>query len=171
MNIHPSFTNLYSYTSYKFSTLRIRALQDLFWAKLTGRNSKLMKFHEQVQRAGHNRKLLGVQDVHVDQIIGTLNRNCDFDDQFRPLGKHLLERWVNTFISLQRDEWSPIVVHKLGEQFFVEDGHHRVSVARSVGMVFITAYVWEYQSQPAQTESCGAMQCTERAFSKTYAAG
>jgi len=171
MNIHPSFTNLYSYTSYKFSTLRIRALQDLFWAKLTGRNSKLMKFHEQVQRAGHNRKLLGVQDVHVDQIIGTLNRNCDFDDQFRPLGKHLLERWVNTFISLQRDEWSPIVVHKLGEKFFVEDGHHRVSVARSVGMLFITAKVWEYRSQPAQTESCGAMQCTERAFSKTYAAG
>ena len=171
MNIHPSFTHLRSNTEYKFSSLRMRALRDLFLAKLTGRNSKLMKFHEQVQPAGHNRKLLGIQDVRVDQIIGTLNRDCDFDDQFRPLGKHLLERWVKTFISLQRDEWSPIVVHKLGEHFFVEDGHHRVSVARSVGMVFITANVWEYQSQPTQIESCGAMQCTERAFSKTYAAG
>ena len=171
MNIHPSFTILRSNTAYQFSSLRMRALRDLFVAKLTGRNSKLMKFHEQVQPAGHNRKLLGVQDVRVDQIIGTLNRETDFDDQFRPLGKHLLERWVNTFISLQRDEWSPIVVHKLGEQFFVEDGHHRVSVARSVGMLFITANVWEYHSQPAQMESCEAMQCTERSFSKTYATG
>ena len=171
MNIHPSFTILRSDTAYQFSSLRTRALRDLFLAKLTGRNSKLMKFHEQIQRAGHNRKLLGVQDVRVKQIVGTLNRDCDFDDQFRPLGKHLLERWVKAFIRLQRDEWSPIVVHKLGEQFFVEDGHHRVSVARSVGMLFITANVWEYRSQPAQMESCEAMQCTERAFSKTYAAG
>ena len=171
MNIHPSFTTLRGNTAYQFSSLRMRALRDLFLAKLTGRNSKLMKFHEQVKRADSNRRLLGVQDVRVDQIVGTLNRDSDFDDQFRPLGKHLLERWVKTFISLQHDEWAPIIVHKLGEQYFVEDGHHRVSVARSVGMVFITANVWEYHSQPAQTESCGAMQCTERAFSKTYAAG
>ena len=171
MNIHPSFTNVHSATTHEFSSLRIRALRDLFLSKLTGKDSKLMKFHEQAQRAGSSRKLLGVQDVPVKKIIGTLNRDCDFDDQFRPLGKHLLERWVKTFISLQRDEWSPILVHKLGEQYFVEDGHHRVSVARAVGMVFITANVWEYQPQPAQMESCGALQCTERAFSKTYAAG
>ena len=171
MNIYPSFTNVHSATTNEFSSLRMRALRDLFLAKLTGKDSKLMKFHEQVQRAGASRKLLGVQDVRVDQIIGTLNRDRDFDDQFRPLGKHLLERWVKTFISLQHDEWAPIVAHKLGEQYFVEDGHHRVSVARSVGMVFITANVWEYQPRPAQMESCGAMQCNERAFSNTYAAG
>jgi hypothetical protein len=171
MNIHPFFTNLHSATTHEFSRLRMRALRDLFLAKLAGKDSKLMKFHEQVQRAGSSRKLLGVQDVRVDQIIGTLNRDCDFDDQFRPLGKHLLERWVKTFISLQRDEWAPILVHKLGEQYFVEDGHHRVSVARSMGMLFITANVWDYDLKPAQAESSGALQCTERAFSKTYAAG
>ena len=171
MNIQPSFTNARSATTHEFSSLRMRALRDLFLAKLTGKDSKLMKFHEQIQLAGSSRKLLGVQDVRVDQIIGTLNRDKDFDDQFRPLVKHLLERWVKTFISLQRDEWAPILVHKLGEQFFVEDGHHRVSVARAVGMVFITANVWEYQSQPAQMESCEMALCTERAFSKTYAAG
>ena len=169
MNIHPSFTNIQSATAHEFSSLRMRALRALFLAKLTGKDSKLMKFHE--QRAGFSRKLLGVQDVRVDQIIGTINRDCDFDDQFRPLGKHLLDRWVKAFISLQRDEWTPIVVHKLGEQYFVEDGHHRVSVARSVGMLYITANVWEHQSQPAQIESCGAIPSTERAFSKTYAAG
>ena len=171
MNIHPSFTNVHSATTHEFSSLRMRALRDLFLAKLTGKDSKLMKFHEQAQRASSSRKLLGVQDVRVDQIIGTLNRDCDFDDKFRPLGKLLLERWVKTFISLQRDEWAPIIVHKLGEHYFVEDGHHRVSVARAVGMVFITANVWEYQSPPALTESCGTMQCNERAFSKTYVTG
>jgi hypothetical protein len=171
MNIHPSFTNFHSATTHEFASLRMRALRDLFLAKLTGKDSKLMKFHKQVQRADTNRKLLGMQDIRVEQIIGTLNRDCDFDNQFRPLGKHLLDRWVKAFISLQHDEWAPILVHKLGEQYFVEDGHHRVSVARSVGMFYITAKVWEYHSQPAQAESCEMAQCTERAFSKTYAAG
>ena len=171
MNIYPSFTNVRSSTTDQFSSLQMRALRDLFLAKLTGRNSKPMAFHEQLQHADRNRKLLGVQDIQVEQIIGTLNRDCDFDSQFRPLGKHLLERWVKTFISLQRDEWSPIVVHKIDEQYYIEDGHHRVSVARSVCMLFITAKVLEYHSQPAQTESCESMKCTERGFSKTYAAG
>src|SRR5687768_5811537 len=111
MNIHPSFTNVHSATTHEFSSLRMRALRDLFLAKLTGKDSKLMKFHEQVQRAGSGRKLPGVQDVRVDQIIGTLNRECDFDPQFRPLGKHLLERWVKTSISLHLADGPPMVYH------------------------------------------------------------
>ena len=171
MNMHPAFTNVRSDTAYRFSSLRLRALRNRFLAKLTGTNSKLMKFPQEVQRRDPNRKLLGVQDVCVDQIIGTLNRDCDFDHRFRPLGKHLLERWINTFIRLDRGGWSPIVVHKIGEQYYVEDGHHRVSVARSIGMIFIAAKVWEYHSQPTQTEGCESIKGTEPGFSKTYAAG
>jgi hypothetical protein len=171
MNIHPSFTNIRSFTSYKFSMLRTRALWDLFWAKLTGRNANLAVFPKQEQRYNPNRRLLGTKDIPVEQIIGTFNRECDFDYQFRPLSKHLSHRWVNTFINLEHDGWPSILVHKVGEHYYVEHGHHRVSVARSTGMVFIEAKVWDYPIQPQQTETCPSIRCAERSSSKAYAAG
>ncbi len=161
MSMYPSFTNRRSSASYKFSALRMRALRDSLWAKLTGRNSKLAAFPEHAQRDRPNRKLVGVKDIRIDQIIGTLNRACDFDDKFRPLGVHLLERWVNIFVNLDPDSWEPILLHKLGEHYYVEDGHHRVSVARSIGKFFIQAKVWEYPLQQKRKERCVPVQCTE----------
>ena len=167
MNIYPSFTNARSSASYKFSALRMRALRDSFWAKLTGRNSKLTAFPEHAQRDRPNRKLVGVKDIRIDQIIGTLNRDCDFDNKFRPLGKHLLERWVNIFAYLDPDGWEPILVHKIGEQYYVEDGHHRVSVARSIEMFFIQAKVWEYTpAQSKRTADCAKLRCPESSPAK-----
>lgn len=171
MNIYPYFTNLRSNISYKFSALRTRALQDVLWAKLTGRNFSLAAFPKEIQQNNPNKKLVGIREIRLDQIIGTLNRSSDFDHKFRPLKKHLLNRWVNTFIRLDHDDWSPIVVHKIGEQYYVEDGHHRVSVARSMGRVFMEAKIWEYRSKPEQTEICEVIQCAERSSSKVYAAG
>lgn len=171
MNIHPSFTNIRSFTSYKFYTLRMRALRDSFWASLTGRNTKLAVFPRQEQRDHPSRRLVRIKDIPVEEIIGTFNRESDFDDQFRPLSKHLSNRWINTYIDLERDGWSPILVHKIGEHYYVEDGHHRVSVARSIGMVFIEAKVWEYSSQTRQTEICPSIGCAERSSTKVYATG
>jgi hypothetical protein len=171
MNIYPSFTNIRSFMSYKFSMLRMRALRDLVWAKLTGRETKLAVFPGQEQRNNPNRRLLGTKDIPVEEIIGTFNRESDFDHQFRPLSKHLCTRWINTCINLERDAWPSILVHKIGEHYYVEDGHHRVSVARSIGMAFIEAKVWEYPVPRAQTETCQSTKCAERSSSKAYAAG
>ena len=168
---HPTFTNLRSYVSYEFSALRISALQHAFWAKLTGKNLSLATFPREVSKARPNKKFLGINEIPVDQITGTLGRNYDFDYKFRPLKTHLLNRWVNTLISLHRDEWSPIVVHKLGENYYVENGHHQVSVARATGMVFIEAKIWEYSSLPKTTELLKQVTCTEKSTSKSYAAG
>lgn len=171
MNIYPSFTNLRSHVSYKFSALQTRALHDGLWAKVTGRNSSLGTFPEEVRRSNPNKKLLGVKEIRVDQIVGTLNRFSDFDHEFRPLKQHLLNRWVDTFIRLQHDEWLPIVVHKIGDQYYVEDGHHRVSVARAIGMIFIEANIWEYSTIQKQPEISQRMVCAERGTSKSYVTG
>jgi hypothetical protein len=167
--MYPSFTNLRSFTSYKFSTLRMRALWDEFWAKSIGRDTNLAAFPKHEHRNNPNRKLLGTKDIRVEQIIGTFNRVSDFDGQFRPLSKHLSDRWVNTYITLERDGWSPILVHKIGEDYYVEDGHHRVSVARSTGMAFIEAKVWEYPLRLRQTKVCPPARGTERDSAKAYA--
>ena len=169
MNIYPTLTNLRSSLSYEFSALRMRASRDAFWAKLTGKNLSLTTFPSDATKDRPNKKFLGINEISVRQIIGTLNRNSDFDHKFRPLKKHLLNRWVNTLISLGRDEWAPIVVHKLGENYYVENGHHRVSVARATGMVFIDAEIWEYNSIPKQMERLQPATCTERSTAKSYA--
>jgi hypothetical protein len=149
----------------------MRALRDIFWAKLTGRDTKLATIPKHEQQNNSNRRLLGTKEIPVEKIIGSFNRVNDFDYQFRPLSKHLSDRWVNTYITLERDGWSPILVHKIGEHYYVEDGHHRVSVARSIGMAFIEAKLWEYSVPREQTETCQSTRFPERSSSKAYAPG
>ena len=171
MNMHPSFTTLRSFIAYKFSALRMNALRDSYWKKLTGSESKLAVFPGKDARFSPSRKLIGLKNIRVDQIIGSLNRESDFDEQFRPLKKHTLNRWVNAYLLHEQDAWSPIVVHMLGGQYFVEDGHHRVSVARTIGMDFIEAKVWEYTTQNKPTDICQPAKCTEKSSAKVYVTG
>src|SRR5688500_6523184 len=144
MNISPSFTNLRGHLSYQFSALRMQALRAMFWAKLIGKNSKLAFFPVEAPEKSPNRKFLGVQEIPVEEITGTINRQSYFDHKFHPIKSYLRDRWVNNFLNFENGGWSPILVHKVGDQYYVEDGHHRVSVARTLGMVFIEAKVWEY---------------------------
>ena len=95
------------------------------------------------QRA--NRKLVGTQDIPVEQVVGSLNRNKDFDAEFRPLRDHLRERWVDAYLQKDVNSWPPVRLHQIDGAYFVEDGHHRISVARCTGMHFIQAEVWRYE--------------------------
>jgi hypothetical protein len=168
MNIYPYSTDIRSHLSHKFFTLRRSARRDSLWAKLTGRNVKLAIFPEEAPEKSPNRKILGVQEIAINEIIGTVSRQNDFDYQFRPLNKHLRERWVNVYLTLERDGWSPVLVHKVGGLYYVEDGHHRVSVARALGIAFIQAKVWEYPSHVPQAKKCENVECAEGNSVKTY---
>jgi hypothetical protein len=169
MNPYPSLTNIRSYLSDKFSTLQTRAVRDLLWAKLIGRNTKLELFPEEAPEKSPNRRFMGVNEIPVEQIIGTLGRRSDFDNRFRPIKSYLRDRWVNAYLALEGDGWSPILVHKVGENYYVEDGHHRVSVAQMLGLAFIQAKVWEYPSQAKETNKCHPAPCPERNSAKAYA--
>lgn len=171
MNMLPSFTTLRSFISYQFSVLRMRALRDRIWSKLVGMPTELIIFPGDNARLSPNRKLLGVKNIRVADIVGTLNRESDFDSHFRPLKKHTSSRWVNAYLLREQDGWSPIIVHKVRDEYFVEDGHHRVSVARALGMDFIEARVWEY-AQPAKTvNKCFPSSCGEKRPAKAYVTG
>ena len=159
MNLSLPIANLRSYVANEFSALRRRALRDTLWAKLTGRNTKLAAFPEDSFRKGPNRKSLGTVDIPVREIIGTLYRHSDFDHQFRPLKKNLQDRWINIYLLQQSEGWPPILVHKVGEHYYVEDGHHRVSVARTMGILFIQARVWEYPVQSKPVAKCENVEC------------
>jgi hypothetical protein len=169
MNMYPHLTNARSYLSDRFSALQTRALGGLLWAKLTGQNTKLAMFPEQAPRKSPNRKFIGMRDIPIEQIVGTLNRQSDFDHKFRPLKSYLRDRWVNVYLTLENSGWAPILVHKVGDQYYVEDGHHRVSVARLLKMTFIQAKIWEYPVHRLKAKNCQSALCTERGSAKAYA--
>ena len=170
MNMVPSFTSLHSFVSYQFTILRMRALRDRIWAKFSGMPSELIIFPGDNERSHiiPNRKLLGIKDIRVAEIVGTLNREPDFDALFRPLKKHTLARWVNAYILHEHDGWPPIIVHKVREEYFVEDGHHRVSVARALGVEFIEAKVWDYTHRNQEVKQYHWVTCTEKSSAKAY---
>ena len=141
-----------------FDTLRFHALRALVWSKLTRRKTRLASFSEG-SRSSVNRKFVGVQEIPVEKIVGTLGREDDFDNKFRPLSNHLRDRWVDVFLNFSTEAWSPIRVHKIGEQYYVEDGHHRTSVARAVGMTYIQAEIWEYSTRPVTVKFGQPVNC------------
>jgi hypothetical protein len=169
MNAFPSLTNTRSYLAEKFFTLRRHALRDRLLAKLIHKSTVLAIFPEQAPEKSPNRRLDGIREIPIQQITGTLNRQSDFDHKFRPLKPSLRDRWVNVYLAFEKNLWPPILVHKVGEQYYVEDGHHRVSVARSLGMGFIQAKVWDYPVCRKLTRSPEAVPCSERTQVEAYA--
>ncbi len=87
---------------------------------------------------------IGMQQIPLDKIIGSVGRYNDFDKAFLPRQRHTRGRWINIdMANLQDVILPPIEVYKVGEVYFVKDGNHRVSVAREKGQAFIDANVIE----------------------------
>jgi hypothetical protein len=86
---------------------------------------------------------LGLSAIPLDSIVGTAEtaKTRSFDRRFRPTSSSR-GRWERLWMASRRGTpLPPISVYRLGVQHFVHDGHHRVSVARSLGMTAIDAEV------------------------------
>jgi hypothetical protein len=96
---------------------------------------------------------LGRQTVPLQKIVGSSGRHLEFDLSFRPLrGKS--DRWLRV-AQADGSKLPPVALFKVGEAYFIEDGNHRVSVARANGRERIEAYVIEIDPSPLQPEpSC-----------------
>lgn len=81
----------------------------------------------------------GEYPVPLDDIIGTVARTGDFDRLFRPRNRALRERWES--LARQPVDHPLVRLVRVGEVYFVEDGHHRISVARARGTTHIAARV------------------------------
>jgi len=128
----------------KFNRLNMEARLVNWWNRLTGRPRTLLSFEPMQARANGITNLdRGVKSIPVKSIVGSFNRAGEYDRQFRPLNPALKKRWINVHMLSDSLGWEPIIVHKIGDQYFVEDGHHRVSIARNSGWDTIEAHVYE----------------------------
>ena len=133
--------------------LRSRRLQTLssLAARLRGDHadtSRPRSFDEVVEALGpRGERRLGLQLIPLDAIIGSVDKVRDFDRRFRPTSDRSRARWERIArASRVGEEIPPIDVYKLGDYYFVRDGHHRVSVARALRLRLIEAEVTEVQT-------------------------
>lgn len=147
-----------------FNNLWNHAFWAAFFGKLSGKYQRLAVFPDGARPvAGKTSRK--TREVRINQIIGTMDREDDFDHAFRPLKAHLRDRWASVY--LHQDTWPPVILHKIGSCYYVEDGHHRISVANAMGLVYIQAIVHEYV-MPANPCPCKTTSPTtlKRAFIK-----
>lgn len=126
-----------------------RAKSKAFFRKLIHnifqRDNQLFQFDEVKHiLAPHGMAFRGIKSIPIDKIVGSEGRYQDFDSRFLPNQDHTRRRWENiNSARMEYVELPPISVYKLGNNYFVKDGNHRVSVARGLGQEFIDAEVTE----------------------------
>ena len=128
-----------------YSRARFKAFLNSVWASLSGQPNRLLSYDEVKEKLHVGGPIYrGVQTVRVDQIVGSLNRYHQFDRAFLPTQDDTSARWLSINRAFYQDvSLPPVVLYKVGQVYFVVDGHHRVSVAREQGQEFIDADVRE----------------------------
>ena len=130
-----------------YAQARARARRGRLWSALTGRSRRLLALAEiEATHAVRARHQAGVRTVAVDQIRGSENRSDDFDREFYPLHDHNKGRWLSVAEAWERGTvLPPVELIEVGGVYFVRDGHHRISLARTLGQQDIEAHVLTWQ--------------------------
>lgn len=83
----------------------------------------------------------GVRSIRVDDIVGSVDKAGEFDRAFRPRRAASRDRLAALARAFPHGMLPTIEVYEVGGRYFVQDGHHRVRLARSSGAQFIDAAV------------------------------
>jgi hypothetical protein len=94
----------------------------------------------------HEQWYVGLRTIKVSQIVGSVDRATDFDREFLPKRPNMEPRWRRVEETFETEAFPPIVVFKVDDAYFVEDGHHRVAIARQRKTEFIDADITEVKS-------------------------
>lgn len=141
-----------------FQTARLQAFLSEAGSVLRRGAKPLLSFDE-VRKAARmeGQAYRGLTDVPLVKIRGSVDRPNDFDASFLPVRSHLRERWARLDAAMRSGEAiPPIEVYRLGDVYFVKDGHHRVSVARQLGWETIPARVIEVRTRAPLTDDMDA---------------
>ncbi|HUE97762.1 MAG TPA: hypothetical protein VMN99_00830 [Anaerolineales bacterium] len=128
-----------------FQRARFKAFVNRVWGALSGQPTTLLSYDDIKEKLHIGGPIYrGVRTVRVDQIAGSLNRYHEFDRVFLPVSDKLAARWQSVNRAFYQEiSLPPVVLYQVAQVYFVVDGHHRVSVAREQGQLYIEAEVRE----------------------------
>jgi len=135
-----------------FVRVRRRATIARLMARLRGEPGDVgvvLPYEEVIDALGFvGERPVGVKVVPLDAIVGSVDRGRDYDRRFRPTSGRTRGRWEQIAAAARRGEsFPPVDLLRVGDLYFVRDGHHRVSVARALGRTDIDAYVTEVRTR------------------------
>jgi hypothetical protein len=132
-----------------FEKARRREAYRRFARLVTGHgNGHLLPLDAVKDRLGFfEQSYVGIRAIPLKAIVGTTGRGTDFDENFLPRRSDIKERWTRIERAFPEGGWPPIVVYKVGNSYFVVDGHHRVAIARQRRNEFIDAEVTELRTR------------------------
>lgn len=126
-----------------FDEARRKAALEEIAGFLTGHATHLVPYDEIRKRLWRTRSSPPrIEEVPLDAIVGSVSRITDFTRSFMPRKDSDKSRWTNVKIAQeQHSGLPPVDLYQVGNVYFVLDGHHRISVARSLGADSIQALV------------------------------
>lgn len=130
-----------------FHRARRQAALKKILAFFTGESLDLLSYEEvrrHVRPSGQIER--GLQEIPLAAIVGSVGRYKDFTRTFLPRHDGDATRWAQVKVAHLTQGVPPITVYQIGEVYFVQDGNHRVSVARQMGNKTIEAYVTEMKT-------------------------
>jgi len=94
-----------------------------------------------------------IQTIGIDKIKGSVGRCLDFDAQLHSKsGARESTRFKRIKQSMAKGEYYPVVeLNKLADEYYILDGHHRLSAAKELGWIFIDAHVVEHLPSKKET--------------------
>jgi hypothetical protein len=93
--------------------------------------------------------------VELNRIRGSENRSQDFDTAFQPLIEKNRERWIRiASMCLNMQALPAVDLIQVDGDYFVRDGHHRISVMRALGYRFVDANVTVFKMAELSKECC-----------------
>ena len=126
-----------------YSTVANRARKNQVVGWLTRRSNQLQSLSESdISLEAASKAQRQVKKVKLQQITGSVNRSSDFDGDFNPTQRHTQQRWLSIAVARQEGKRLPLVeLLQIGNDYYVQDGHHRISVAKAWGQDDIEAIV------------------------------
>lgn len=159
--------NAYRKALEDFHRLRSKAALDRFWAGIRGESLDLLAYDEVSSKLrAVSQTNLGLQQVALKNIIGSVNRTSDFDRNFRPLSDGDSTRWADVKAAMTSPFTAgvpPVTLYKIGEAYFVMDGNHRISIAKEMGLDSVEAYVTEVKTKVSLSSSFTLEELAEKA--------
>jgi hypothetical protein len=80
--------------------------------------------------------------VPIGQIVGSVEPTLQFDARFRPTSQLPRFRFERIAAQVRRGDGADAVeLFRCGDRYYVDDGHHRIAVARALGQREVWAKV------------------------------
>ncbi len=137
------------HAAYDFQQAKSKARISKFFSILRGKSDDLLSFKdvkEVVTPTGES--YIGCKTVPVKQIVGSEGRTKDFNESFCPRKGFMCGRWMRVDTAYYEEKnLPPVKLLEIGGVYFVRDGNHRVSVARSHDVAFIDAEITRFNSK------------------------